>query len=92
MSKRGFSEAELIRNFDEIIKLRLNVIGLMTMAPLTSDKAIVKSCFHRLRLLRDQLAQKIPLPHLSMGMSEDFSIAIAEGATFLRIGSRLFQN
>lgn len=86
-NKHGFSEEALLQNFDAIAELRLNVIGLMTMAPLTSDAHVAKTCFHRLKELCDQLS----LPHLSMGMTQDFPIAIEEGATFLRIGSLLFE-
>jgi pyridoxal phosphate enzyme (YggS family) len=87
-TKHGFTEEELLRSFDEILKLNLPVIGLMTMAPLTPDEQVVRRCFARLRALRDQLG----LQHLSMGMSQDFTLAIEEGATFVRIGSLLFGN
>lgn len=82
-SKHGFSEEALVEQFDAIAALDLNIIGLMTMA----DPNAAKKCFHALRLLRDQLS----LPHLSMGMTQDFHVAIEEGATFLRIGSLLFE-
>ena len=85
-SKQGFSEEELLKEYAQIAALELNLIGLMTMAPLTSDAASIKKCFHQLRVL----SEKINLRHLSMGMSQDFPLAIAEGATFLRIGSYLF--
>lgn len=70
----------------------LEVVGLMTMAPLgpqgdQADEATIRRCFAALR----DLAEVHHLPRLSMGMSEDFTHAIAEGATDLRIGSRLFQ-
>jgi len=69
----------------------LNVVGLMTMAPLRSngeqaDDDTVRRCFAALRLC----GEKHKLPRLSMGMSHDFLLAIAEGATDLRIGTRLF--
>lgn len=64
------------------------VLGLMTMAPLVDNTAVLRSCFAKLRKLRDEL------PgigcQLSMGMSNDYKEAIAEGATILRIGSLLF--
>lgn len=84
--KQGFTEQELVEKFSQIADLKLNLIGLMTMAPLTSDEVVIKKCFHQLKVL----AEKLSLPHLSMGMSQDFSTAIEEGATFLRIGSYLF--
>jgi len=70
----------------------LDVVGLMTMAPLTAeggqaDEDTIRRCFSALR----GLAERHHLPRLSMGMSEDFVHAIAEGATDLRIGSRLFR-
>ena len=84
-SKQGFTEEELLVSFSACSSL--NIVGLMTMAPLTEDQEVIRSCFHRLACLGNNLK----LPHLSMGMSHDFPIAIEEGATFLRIGSYLFQ-
>ncbi len=86
VGKQGFTEEGLWEEFSQIAELKLNLIGLMTMAPLTSDTVVIKRCFHQLKVL----GEKLSLPHLSMGMSQDFSTAIAEGATFLRIGSYLF--
>lgn len=70
----------------------LRAIGLMTMAPYGADEATLHSVFGGLRELRDQLQQQhgTPLPALSMGMSDDFEIAITEGATHIRIGRALF--
>lgn len=86
-SKHGFSPEQLKRGFEDILKLDgLSVEGLMTMAPLTDDKKILHQCFGSLRKLRDDLNLK----HLSMGMSNDYRVAIEEGATLLRIGSTLF--
>jgi PLP dependent protein len=70
----------------------LELVGLMTMAPLgpeggQADEATIRRCFAALR----GLAEIHHLPRLSMGMSEDFIHAIAEGATDVRIGSRLFR-
>ncbi|TFE02685.1 YggS family pyridoxal phosphate-dependent enzyme [Jeotgalibacillus salarius] len=79
---------EALANYDKI-----NVIGLMTMAPLTDDKEVIRSCFKQLAMLRDKIAAKnlqhAPCTELSMGMSNDFTIAIEEGATYIRIGSSL---
>ncbi|MCR4369378.1 MAG: YggS family pyridoxal phosphate-dependent enzyme [archaeon] len=61
-------------------------IGLMTMAPLTKDDAIIRESFQKIYDIKEHLN----LHHLSMGMSGDFKIAIHEGATVLRIGTRLF--
>ncbi len=73
-------------------KEHLECKGLMTMAPLHADTATIHAIFRETRELRDKLAQKynIPLPHLSMGMSADYRIAIREGATMVRIGSAVF--
>ncbi len=70
----------------------LTLTGLMTMAPFTPTPEETRPCFARLRQLRDTLERDLglPLPHLSMGMSGDFEIAIEEGATDIRIGTALF--
>lgn len=67
-------------------------VGLMTMAPYGADDATLRHVFGGLRDLRDQLQQDhgLALPSLSMGMSDDFEIAIAEGATHVRIGRAIF--
>jgi PLP dependent protein len=71
----------------------LETVGLMTIAPPGSPDA-ARDCFARLRGLRDRLRdeQGYPLPELSMGMSDDFEIAIAEGSTMVRLGRVLFGN
>jgi pyridoxal phosphate enzyme (YggS family) len=72
----------------------LKLVGLMTMAPLTHDKDVVRACFVRAReLFIEMRGEKIVGPEfteLSMGMSSDYEIAIEEGATILRIGSAIF--
>ncbi len=66
--------------------------GLMAMAPLTGDAAVVRCVFRRLKSLFDRLKSGRPaMQHLSMGMSSDYAIAIEEGATMVRIGSALFK-
>ena len=85
--KSGFSEIELSKAMVEITRLPgLTIKGLMTIAPLVSDPEEVRPIFQRLRELRDSLG----LEHLSMGMSDDFEIAVEEGATMLRIGRAIF--
>ncbi|NOY82194.1 MAG: YggS family pyridoxal phosphate-dependent enzyme [Kiritimatiellaeota bacterium] len=66
--------------------------GLMTIAPFGADEAELHRVFAALRELRDRLSADfdIPLPELSMGMSGDFPIAVAEGATMVRIGTAIF--
>lgn len=95
-SKDGFTSETLRSCWSEILTLPgVRVQGLMTMAPLTSHLVTVRSVFQQLRLLRDELRLQSPsgvsLPELSMGMSGDFEIAIEEGATLIRVGSRLFE-
>lgn len=70
----------------------LRVDGLMTIAPLSTDPAVAQRTFARLRLLRDELAARsgLPLRELSMGMSGDLALAIAEGSTLVRVGTALF--
>lgn len=71
----------------------LALVGLMTIAPLTADAATTRACFRDLRALRDRLQAETPgraLPVLSMGMSNDYVIAVEEGATHVRIGRALF--
>ena len=70
----------------------LRLRGLMTVAPLVSDPEQVRPIFRRLRTLRDSTSQELgmPLPVLSMGMTDDYPIAVEEGATMLRLGRALF--
>lgn len=96
VSKHGFNEKELLDAFDALTQLQgIRLDGLMTMAPLTNDEDVIRRCFGRLRHLRDLFKEKgcrnAPMNHLSMGMSNDYRIAIEEGATLLRIGSALFE-
>lgn len=72
----------------------LKLIGLMTMAPLTRNKDVVRACFVRAREIfeeiRGERAVTNKFRQLSMGMSQDYEIAVEEGATILRIGSAIF--
>jgi len=93
-SKSGM-EPEKVFDFIQQMKQfpHIEVIGLMTMAPLDSDAESARPVFRQLRELRDKLnakeAQEQPIEHLSMGMSGDFEVAIEEGATWIRLGSIL---
>jgi pyridoxal phosphate enzyme (YggS family) len=71
---------------------KVEVHGLMTIPPFTPDPGKARVHFSNLRKLRDRLQRETgtPLPELSMGMSNDFEIAIEEGSTFVRIGSSIF--
>lgn len=93
-SKHGFSPQDVKKAVGEIIRLKnLSLQGLMTMAPHFPDPEQTRPIFSTLRELRDKLevAFHISLPDLSMGMSNDFSIAIEEGATIIRLGRILFE-
>lgn len=75
----------------------VSICGLMTMAPLVDDRILIRKVFRDLRLLRDKTVNEIKdyadnmdLSELSMGMSNDYKIAIEEGATMVRIGSLIF--
>lgn len=88
-TKQGI-EASRVKELVEYAKnlSYLEVCGLMAMAPYTSNPEEVRPFFKKLRLL----SNKLNLQELSMGMSNDFEIAIEEGATFVRVGSALFEN
>jgi pyridoxal phosphate enzyme (YggS family) len=93
--KSGVPVGAVIHLAEQIGTLsNLRLVGLMTMAPLTRDKDVVRSCFVRAAELFVEIrGEKIVGPHfkeLSMGMSSDYEIAIEEGATILRIGSAIF--
>ncbi len=69
----------------------LNLVGLMTMAPYTGEEKILRNCFIKLRSLKEKLNKEgFNLTELSMGMTNDYKIAIEEGATMIRIGTALF--
>lgn len=92
-SKHGFSPEALRRDLEAILSLgRLAVEGLMTLPPLTPEAEAARQYFVALRELRDRLEAEfdLRLPHLSMGMSGDFPIAIEEGATLVRVGTAIF--
>jgi len=93
-SKYGLNPADLIEFAKQIRGLdRLQIIGLMTMAPLEADPEATRPVFRGLREWRDRLNEEAvfaqPLTELSMGMSNDFEVAIEEGATWIRLGSVL---
>jgi pyridoxal phosphate enzyme (YggS family) len=96
-SKYGFDGArrsELLSAVEAISQLpNLQLDGLMTMAPIVDDPEQARPVFRALRELRDDLEACYPAltwPHLSMGMTDDFEIAVEEGATLVRIGRAIF--
>lgn len=91
-SKYGLPPEQLLGFLDELRGYpTLRVRGLMTLAVQATHPDAVRGCFRRLRELRDRAgAAGHDLPELSMGMSGDFPLAIAEGATQVRIGTALF--
>jgi pyridoxal phosphate enzyme (YggS family) len=95
-TKHGFSREELLSQWPEVCRAEhVEVAGLMTMAAETEDPEGARPTFAALRQLRDELAPQSAGAHslteLSMGMTGDYEVAIEEGATFIRIGSALFE-
>jgi pyridoxal phosphate enzyme (YggS family) len=93
-NKYGFPPARLPEAVPAIAELpALRIAGLMTMAPIAPDPEQVRPVFAALRRLRTDLTLRFPAldwHHLSMGMSDDFEVAIEEGATMVRIGRAIF--
>ncbi|PPA72124.1 YggS family pyridoxal phosphate-dependent enzyme [Jeotgalibacillus proteolyticus] len=92
--KHGISPENIIEFIDQLSKYdKIKVVGLMTMAPHTTDEKILRKCFKDLSKLKETIHTHgflhAPCTELSMGMSNDYEIAIEEGATFVRIGSAL---
>jgi len=92
-SKGGFEPGELPGEVGRILALPgVEVSGLMTMAPFTEDRDLIRATFARLRRLQEELRAQVEGyggSELSMGMSNDFEVAIEEGATLLRLGTIL---
>ena len=89
-SKFGYSPENVLLELKEINALpKIEVRGLMTVAPWTQEAEKVRPVFRRLGQLKRQCEEILgaPLPHLSMGMSGDFEVAVEEGATMIRLGS-----
>ena len=88
-TKFGFRPESIGTQMEKLLALpRLQIDGLMTIAPYTEKPEEARPYFRQLRELRDSLG--IPLTHLSMGMSGDFEVAIEEGATLIRVGTSIF--
>jgi PLP dependent protein len=92
-SKFGYKPDALLAELEQINALpKIEIHGLMTVAPWAEDPEKVRPVFRQMRELKEQCENILgaPLPHLSMGMSGDFEVAIEEGATMIRIGTALF--
>lgn len=99
-SKYGFriqtkeEQEDFLSAVEKIIALsNVKVRGLMTMAPIVADPEEVRPHFRRLKELRDELVDRFPAAdwhHLSMGMTDDYEVAVEEGATLVRIGRAIF--
>lgn len=95
-SKHGFTISELPQVIEELAQLnQIQLVGLMTMAPLGASEGTIRDIFKKANKLRLKLESEnrknMPFTELSMGMSGDYKIAIQEGATFVRIGSSFFK-
>jgi len=92
--KFGIAPDAVLTTLQSLIALSgIRVVGLMTIAPQVDHPEVARSVFRRLRELRDEAARAggvSALVHLSMGMSEDFEVAVEEGATMVRIGRAIF--
>jgi len=92
-SKIGFAPDALQAQMQTLLDLpRLTIEGLMTIPPLAPEAETSRQHFIALRELRDRFASEfqVALPHLSMGMTGDFVVAIEEGATLVRVGTAIF--
>ena len=92
-SKFGFSSERLRDEMEELLALpRLSILGLMTIPPLAEEAEESRKYFVQLRELRDRLQTefRVDLAQLSMGMTQDFPVAIEEGATLVRVGTAIF--
>ena len=95
-SKHGFSVDELDNVLADIAQLdKIKIVGLMTMAPFEASQEELQDIFSKTHQLQKQLEKKqlknMPFSELSMGMSRDFEVAIANGATYVRIGTSFFK-
>ena len=92
-SKHGFTPAELLESWSQLVALpHLEIRGLMCIPAPTEDPEGARPAFRELRRLAERLRAcgPLPLPELSMGMSHDYAVAVEEGATIVRVGSAIF--
>ena len=92
-SKFGFTPEKLREDLENLLALpRLSILGLMTIPPIADEAEASRKYFVELRELRDRLQTEfhVDLAQLSMGMTQDFAIAVEEGATLVRVGTAIF--
>lgn len=93
--KQGVSLVEWESQLGDVLKNtpeNLELLGWMGMAPLSEDEQLVRNCFKELYQFKEaQLSRAPSMKHLSMGMSQDYQLALKEGADYLRIGTLLFE-
>ena len=92
-SKHGFTPQEVQELWPQLVELpHLEIRGLMCIPAPTEEPEGARPAFHALRELAEQLRARgpLPLPELSMGMSHDYTVAVEEGATIVRVGSAIF--
>ncbi len=91
-TKFGVSEENVEDLVDRVVKFKhLDLMGFMTIAPYVDDKNMIRESFKKLRTIRDNMSKKLDRNlYLSMGMSDDFEIAIEEGSDFIRLGRAIF--
>ena len=92
-TKFGYDREGMLRDFERLVSLDgIEVCGIMSMAPLTAEESELESLFEGVREFKQMLEETFgyKLPELSMGMSNDYHIAVKHGATMVRIGRKLF--
>jgi len=92
-SKFGFAPDKLREQIEDLLALpRLSILGLMTLPPVAKEAEASRKYFVQLRELRDRLQSefRVDLAQLSMGMTQDFGVAVEEGATLVRVGTAIF--
>ena len=94
-SKEGYNYQDFLNDIPSLLSLEnISVKGLMTMAPYTDNEDLLRNGFKKLKNLKDELNVLYfnnSLIELSMGMSNDYKIALEEGATLIRVGSKIFE-
>ena len=92
--KFGYEKEQLKTDLSQLLSLpSIEIVGLMNMAPLGASDDELRELFADLRQFRDELESEfdIQLPELSMGMSNDYELALEQGSTMVRIGRKLFK-